>query len=348
MLPTSLIIFRSDSSSTLGSGHIQRCLTLANYLRARGTESIFISKKLEGHFGYLVEKEKYPIHFISSDLNEIEDGQSSLQIINSLKNSNNLIQAIVIDHYFLSQKFEQNFKQSQMKVVVIDDLMNRLHNCDILIDQNYKTDYRNCYSDLVPTHCKKFLGPSYALLRPQFYDRQKYASDKKTALKNIFVFFGGSDPTGETLKFLLAVQTNDHFNYHVLLSKGNLHLNSILKIQKNNFHFHIEPENIAQLMEQCDLYVGSGGTITWERMCMKLSGVLISIADNQVPGATALAQDKLHFYLGTKEEADYSIIPQLIANLEKNSLEEINRQLLIYITLFSPKHIEDLLNAICA
>ena len=338
----SLTIFRLDSSKTLGSGHVQRCLTLANLLRERGAESLFICKTLEGNFCYLIEKENYPIHYISPTLNEIEDAFCVLKIILEHPQA----KTIIIDHYFLGLDFEKEIRQAEIKIAVIDDLMDRQHDCDILLDQNYRQRYDSCYAGLVPAQCRKFLGPTYALLRPQFYEQQKYAPDTKTHLKNIFVFFGGSDPTGETLKFLQNVKCHSQFNFHVLLSKGNIHLEEILKIKNQNCFLYIEPENIAQLMGQCDFYIGSGGTITWERMCMKLSGAVVTIADNQIPGAVALHNDHLHLYLGTKEEVDYKAIPQLLIDLEKNSLKEINEQIKFYKTIFSEENIEVLLKAL--
>lgn len=342
MLPIPLVIFRLDSSKNIGSGHLQRCVTLANYLKTKGVGSIFICKNLEGNFNHIIAKENYPLRYISTDLNESDDALETLKIVEQHKN----LIALVIDHYHLSLQFESIIKRAGIKIMVIDDLMNRRHECDILLDQNYKTSYESAYQDLVPSTTKKFFGPSYALLRPQFFERQPKASDKKKELKNILVFFGGSDSTGETLKFIKSLKSTKHV-FHILISKGNFFLNEILSFKEHpQLKLHIEPENIAEIMEKCDFYIGSGGTITWERMCMKLSGIVITVANNQVPGAEALAKDHLQFYMGAKEEVDYSKVIDKLTKLEENSLELINEQIIHFKKIFSKTHIDELLNAI--
>lgn len=342
MLPIPLVIFRLDSSKNIGSGHLQRCVTLANYLKTKGVGSIFICKNLEGNFNHIITKENYPLRHVGTDLNESDDALETLKIIEQHENSI----ALIIDHYQLSLQFESIIKRTGIKIMVIDDLMNRRHQCDILLDQNYKTSYENAYQDLVPSNTKKFLGPSYALLRPQFFERQSNASDQKTELKNILVFFGGSDSTGETLKFIKNLKSTKHV-FHILISKGNFFLNEILSFKVHpQLKLHIEPENIAEIMEKCDFYIGSGGTITWERMCMKLSGIVITVADNQLPGAEALAKDHLQFYMGTKEEIDYIEVINELTRIEKNSLELINQQIIHFKKIFSKKYIDELLDAI--
>lgn len=339
MLPMPLAVFRLDSSKILGSGHVQRCITLANYLREEGFNSVFLCKEYEGHFGRLITEAKFQLCFLKPHLSEEEDAEASRKILDSIGS----VPLLIVDNYSLSGVYEKLMRKVCSKIMVIDDLMNRTHDCDILLDQNYKQDYSNAYTELVPADCKKFLGPSFSLLRPQFFERKQYAKDTKTALKNIFVFFGGSDPTGETLRFLKDINQQDQLHYHVLLSRGNRTFDEIQSLKHTDkFTLHIEPDNIASIMEQCEFYVGSGGTITWERMCMKLSGLVIAVADNQIPGAQALHADGLHFYLGEAKDVDYKTIPHQILKLEKSSLSQINDQIKQYNALFSFEHLKNL------
>lgn len=338
----SLVVFRVDSSKILGSGHIQRCITLANYLKAHRISSVFISKDFEGNFGYLLEKAAFPIHFIDHHLNEKEDSEATLELIKKWS-----ISTLVIDCYALSSTFEHPIKKAGFKILVIDDLMNRPHECDLLLDQNYRNDYTKAYDQLLPSDTLKFLGPTYSLLRPQFFEAKPKAQLKIKKIKNIFVFFGGSDSTKETLRFLNSVLMDSLHHYHVLLSKGNVALKEILAIKNGgNFTLHVDAENVADIMLRCDFYIGSGGTITWERMILNLSGLVISVADNQIPGAEALAKDGLHSYLGPAENVDYKKLPKMLLDLEKNSLKDINEQILKYQRIFSTNGMESLKKAI--
>lgn len=327
----SLVAFRVDSSKILGSGHIQRCITLANYLKTQGIDSVFICKNFEGNFAYLLEKAAYPIHFIDHGLNEKEDSKESLELIRKWS-----INALVIDCYALSEVFESPIKKDGFNILVIDDLMNRPHECDLLLDQNYRIDYTKAYDHLLPSNSQKFLGPGFSLLRPQFLEAKPKAQKQITEIKNIFVFFGGSDPTKETFRFLTSIPQHSPHHYHVLISKGNTHLKEILALKNNgDFTLYIDAENVAEIMLKCDFYIGSGGTITWERMILNLSAIVISVADNQVPGAEALAHDGLHWYLGPAESVDYKNLSKMLSDLEKKSLKKINDQINKYQKIFS-------------
>lgn len=326
-----LVIFRLDSSKILGSGHVQRCIALANYLREKSVESIFVCKNFEGNFGYLIERENYKTYYISPHLNQEEDAKETCAISNFFSS----LKAIVIDNYALSSVFESSLRKLKIKIMVIDDLMDRYHDCDILLDQNYKTSYKDCYTNLVPSKCRLLLGPKYSLLRPSFYQYQKTKTAKLTKIQNIFVFFGGSDPTGETLRFLSTVDLEDpSFYYHVMVSRGNLFLEQIRNItNKSNYALHIDPSDVANLMSKCDFFLGSGGTITWERMSMGLSGLVVAVADNQISGAQMLHNDHLHWYMGECKTVDYRQLPSMIKKLTKSSLDHINWQRKQYLKI---------------
>lgn len=311
------VAFRLDSSRIVGSGHIQRCVTLANFLKKHDINSIFICKDYEGHFNTVATEQGFTVYSIPKSLSEAEDAEATLAIIQPLK-----VSILVIDNYLLSEKFEHLFYDSEFKVVVIDDLMNRPHICHILLDQNAKTDYQNAYKNLVPSFCKLFLGPKYALVRPEFY----YPKQKNlpSEVKNVFVFFGGADATGETLRFINDLNTfqSSNYTFHIVVSLGNRFLNQIQSIESKEWiKIYYNPSNMAHLMHTCDFYFGSGGTITWERMAIGLTGYVVSVADNQIPASEALHTSSFHVYLGNSDLINYRSVPKYISSFDFSKVD---------------------------
>lgn len=313
----SFVAFRLDSSRNIGSGHIQRCVTLANHLKEHGINSVFICKNHPQNFNFIAEKSGYKIYSLPERLTETEDAVETLKILNNLQ-----IKTLVVDHYGLGINFEQPFLSSGIKTVVIDDLMNRPHICHALLDQNYKTDYGQAYKGLVPANCQLFLGPQYALLRPAFYAHKKPQTSLRQN-KNIFVFFGGADATGDTYRFIqdAVLTAPEDMKFSVLVSQNNSQIENIKSLKKDpRLELLIEPgeSEIAKAMQASDLYFGSGGTITWERMSIGITGYVVSVADNQIAGAQALHDDHFHIYLGHSSELDFKNTPGLLQNFHLN------------------------------
>ena len=177
-------IFRADSSIDIGTGHIMRCITLANALKARGYECSFICKKHFGNINSLILENNFELHEL--DLNKFQENVNFRQNMGQLKYygwlgssvehdaklTNKILEKrkpdwIVVDHYTLDVAWHKQVRGNTKNIMVIDDLANRHHDCEILLDQNLGAD-SEVYMKLVPRDCKLFLGPKYALLRPEF------------------------------------------------------------------------------------------------------------------------------------------------------------------------------------
>lgn len=323
------IAFRVDSSFNIGSGHIYRCMSLAaqlrfHLLREQKTSDIyFISKKAPGNFIHLITQAGFKTITLEQQLTEEEDAVETLKILHHYQ-----VSKLIVDHYELSLTFESKVKKSNIKLIAIDDLMNRVHDCDILIDQNYKENYTSCYKDLVPKNCKLFLGPRYSLLREEFYTQQSQLKIYPIKeIKQVLVFFGSSDPDGETLRFIEETKDLNHsFHFHIMLSSGNKFYEDIKNFLNPNYTLHIDSKEVSKLMSQCDFYFGSGGSITWERMCLGLNGAIVLIAENQRLVAEELGKSKLQYYWGWANKFHYAnLIPEL-ERINKYDLELINLQ----------------------
>jgi UDP-2,4-diacetamido-2,4,6-trideoxy-beta-L-altropyranose hydrolase len=200
---------------------------------------------------------------------------------------------LLVDHYALDTRWEQQMRPFTGKIMVIDDLADRPHDCDLLLDQNQYTGLERRYDGLVPDHCERLLGPRYALLRPEFAAARKTLRHRDGQVRRIFIFFGGSDLTNETSKALEAIRllNRSDIAVDVVVGASNPKGDQIREICQRmpNTDFHIQVENMAELMAAADLAIGAGGTTTWERCCLGLPSIVLVLADNQREVAEAMS-----------------------------------------------------------
>ena len=214
------VVIRTDSSIRIGTGHLMRCLTLADSLRRQGAEIVFICRNLEGHMARIARAKDYDVTMlpipdastkVKSPANEydewlgVEKDIDASQTLSALSKLDVAVDWLIVDHYALDADWERKVQPLVNNIMAIDDLANREHSCDLLLDQNLFDSAEQRYAGLVPESCKMLLGPRYALLRDEFL----YATEKKPmrdgSVRRLFVFFGGADPTNETGKTLKAI-----------------------------------------------------------------------------------------------------------------------------------------------
>lgn len=301
------IIFRVDSSYKMGSGHLMRCLTLADGLRERGCRVSFLCRELPGNMIEYVKTRGYKVHRlpylegenpeVSADLAHSDwlgvDWRTDAVETKSIIEKDGCTDWLIVDHYALDRRWEEQMRPFAKRIMVIDDLADRPHDCDLLLDQNLYTEFEKRYDSLVPVNCKKLLGPKYALLRPEFLEARKKLSGRNGVVKRILVFFGGVDPTNETLKTLEAIHllNRPDIAIDVVVGAANPSKDRIREIcsTMSNAHYHCQVDNMAQLMVNADLAIGAGGSTTWERCFMGLPTITIIIADNQAETTKAVA-----------------------------------------------------------
>jgi len=213
---------------------------------------------------------------------------------------------LVVDSYAIDYKWEQFLRPYVNRIMVIDDLANRLHDCDLLLDQNYYRGMELRYDGLVPSTCRKLFGPEYALLRPEFHQAKKTLRKRDGKIRRILIFFGGSDPTNETKKALEAIKllNRPEIAVDVVVGATNPHKEEIKKIcsEMPKTNYHCQVENMAELMAAADLAIGAGGTTTWERLYLELPTIVIAVAENQVETLETLGEAGMVWYLGKNNE----------------------------------------------
>lgn len=293
------IVIRADSSSQIGLGHLLRCRTLARELVRKGKRVTFVCRDLPFHQSNLLSSEGFEVHILPRPANdrpsELTDAGDTIEAIR-----NHAYECLVVDHYDLGRRWEMALRPYCHKMLVVDDLANRHHSCDVLLDQNFQAPDR--YARLVDSHVQ-LLGPRYALL-----DRS-YAMMKprtRTDVTRVLLFFGGADTANLTTLAIEELSAPDltEIRLDVVVGSANSNLQGIERLasQRGNTFLYPMQSSLAELMHTADLSIGAGGATNWERLYSGLPSVVVSVADNQVAVSEALAQAGLIEYVGSHQD----------------------------------------------
>jgi UDP-2,4-diacetamido-2,4,6-trideoxy-beta-L-altropyranose hydrolase len=294
------VAIRADASVAIGTGHVMRCLTLADALRDRGAVVRFLCRRETGDLGKLITGKGYEVSWLPPDGGSETDAQASIEALEGDKPWDWL----VVDHYGLDAEWERCLRRAANKIMVIDDLADRSHDCDLLLDQNLHES--GCYAGLVPESCQILMGPKYALLRPQFATARQNLQKRDGRVSRLLLFFGGADAGGETLNALSAIQMlgRADLNVDVVIGETNPHRESIESACRSipNTTLYCQVDDMATCMATADLFVGAGGTSSWERCCLGLPAVVVATATNQIEQCEALDHVGTQIYLGVASE----------------------------------------------
>ncbi len=322
------IFLRVDSGVEIGFGHIMRCLALAKEIKKFDFNVYFISKENKGNIIKHVEEQGFKVFrlkitkFQSSKTNWKADSDATSKIIQKFKSDENLI---LVDNYNLSIMWEKKMKKIVKKIIVIDDLLNRNHDCDLFIDQSINRKIGNN----VPKKCKRLLGPKYALLRKEFSKRNQKIKMKQK-IKQILVSFGGGDDKNQTIKALEVIKKieDKEIFVDVIVGKANKNKKLIKKKcdEEKNFSFHHQITNMKQFLYKADLAIGAGGVSTWERCCMGLPSIVIIIAKNQEQGIIELAKKNCLINLGKYGKIKENDYLKIIKNLSSKKLNQMSKE----------------------
>jgi len=336
------IVIRTDASSDMGSGHVMRCLTLAKLLRDELSASVeFVCRDLAGNLNNFIESSGFKVWRLSEVLIDYVSRQGSIddceiaeswkddaiQTFDAINKSGTKPDLLIVDHYSLDKLWEKYIRNTVSRIMVIDDLANREHSCNLLLDQNYYSNMETRYDDLVSNQCEKFIGPKYLLLRKEFYDVPNSHFKKEEKINRIFMFFGGSDSTHETVKAIesLKLVKSDFINIDVVVGQAN---NDKEKIQKmclsiSFVKYHYQVNNMAELMSSADLAVVAAGSVIWETCVLGLPALTIMTAQNQVEAISDLGEAGLIRNLGWCSNVSSADIANAI-NDASNNAKEIN------------------------
>lgn len=294
-IKNSKISFRVDASTQIGTGHFIRCLTLADELKQRGALVRFVSCNLPVHLcGMLVAKKIEFVPLQRKESGEVVhdlthshwlgasqalDAQATIQAL-----SDHTWNWLIVDHYALDERWERALRHTCDKIFVIDDLADRQHDCDLLLDPNFYVDLENRYAAKVPDYCRLLLGPSYALLRDEFRRLREQVKIRTGQVRRIMVFFGGIDVNNYTERTIHALSeiNIDRLIVDVVVGLQHSRLAEIEALCLHlNYNCHVQTDRMAELMARADLAIGAGGSTVWERCCLGLPALTICAATNQ-------------------------------------------------------------------
>jgi UDP-2,4-diacetamido-2,4,6-trideoxy-beta-L-altropyranose hydrolase len=235
---------------------------------------------------------------------------------------------IVVDHYALDHLWEEMLRPHCGRIMVIDDLADRRHDCDLLLDQNLVASYAVRYDSLAPPACTVLLGPTFALLQPEYATWHPRVPPRVGPVRQLLVYFGGADSanlTGLTIEALSKLR-EENIRVDVVVNPSSSHA-AVVKRQAAEYawiEIHESLPSLADLMVRADLAIGAGGATSWERCCLGLPALVIALADNQVPIATELDRHGMVQLLGNSADVSAdSLLSRLKGALSNPAANEM-------------------------
>ena len=310
------ILIRVDSSIHIGGGHVSRCLTLAKFIRKKGCEVEFFCAEFDGNIITKIRNKNFIVHTSSALENPLtSDNNDPLKhvkyaweidaklTVELLARKNRSYDLLIVDSYQLDNRWEKEVSRFVPTVMVIDDLGNRNHYCDILLDQVHGSSDKK-YDGLLDKPCLTLFGTKFTLLEESFM-RQRNKAFVPGAMnfnRTVHVFFGTNDISGYTFRFSKLILENfpDFFIKAVVSGRfsASPKLVALKTLHKDRFDWVSDVDDIAQTMLDCNVALGSPGMITWERMCMGLPTLCITNSINQIKILKKLDGSGLCDYLG--------------------------------------------------
>jgi UDP-2,4-diacetamido-2,4,6-trideoxy-beta-L-altropyranose hydrolase len=284
-----------------------RCLSLASEISNCGGQCLFICREHEGHIIPFIESQGHQVAVLPLDDKSDKSGLESVSYLwlgaswqDDAMQTRQCLQGrkldwLVVDHYCLDERWQKSLRSAARKLMVVDDLADRNHDCDILLDQNLGR-LNDDYSDKAPMQSETLIGPKYALLRPEFAEWREHSLKRRKSpqLKSLLITMGGVDKSNFTEKVLLACSRCElDFNLSITVVMGSSApwLAQVQEVAANMpwpTEVKVSVNNMAELMAESDFAIGAAGATSWERCTLGLPSLLMVIADNQRDVASAL------------------------------------------------------------
>jgi UDP-2,4-diacetamido-2,4,6-trideoxy-beta-L-altropyranose hydrolase len=318
----SKVVFRADASLEIGTGHVMRCLTLANALANGGADCAFISGEHAGHLADLIRAHGYAIHLLPVPTvgyaAPVTPGSHAGWLATSWEEDAMRVRTLladsppdwlVLDHYAIDARWERSLTDVRKRLLVIDDLADRPHDCDLLLDQNLCRSIVD-YEGLIVQPCQILAGPDYALLRPEFNKLRGVSLRRRQTVSgfSVLVTMGGVDvpnATGLVLETLKTIPLPPNARIDVVMGAHAPWLTSVVECARTmpwQTDVHVNPPSMARLMVSSDLAIGAAGTTALERCCLGLPSLQAVLADNQEKGAAALELAGAAMCIGRPED----------------------------------------------
>ena len=308
---TKTILFVAEASVAIGAGHVERCLALADCLRQRGWRCSFLSSTESA----VIVPGLKQFETLSPASGPGESTDFGLQELAS-----DAWDLAVVDHYGWAAPQESRLRAHATAIMVIDDLADRDHDCDILLDQTVGRS-QDVYDGLVPPSCRKLVGAEYALLRTEFSRCRKAALARRGQgrVARVLVNFGGTDPHGNTLLALRALRSTGLAPaIDVVIGAQAPRLADVDSMCNSlgwQASLHVNSREMARLMTNADLAIGAAGVSAIERCVVGLPSLIVVDAVNQSAIADALRSSRAAIVLGRGGEVGEDAMASAIIGL---------------------------------
>ena len=317
------VAFRCDASLTLGSGHVMRCLTLARALQAEGSDCHFLCRAEPGHLLAQIRAAGFTAHELpgSEAFSQEQDAANCRPVLEALQPD-----WLVADHYALDARWEQPLRDTCQHLLVLDDLANRPHAADLLLDQNLGR-VASDYATLLPASSRVLAGPHYALLRDEFATARTRSLRHRQhpAFKHLMISLGGADAhnlTGEILQALRGSALPADCRLTVILGAANpwhAEVRALAAQMPCSTEVKINVPDMARHLTSTDLVIGAAGGSAWERCCLGVPSLLLIQAENQRTGSQALVEAGAALLAASPAD-----VPALLAQLDATRLAELS------------------------
>ena len=276
-------IMRADASISLGGGHVRRCMVLAEALCEAGWAVTFAVRQGTLEAASFLTRSGLPLILLHQD-----DEATELH-----QHASGGCDLLVVDHYGLDGTFEHACRGWARRILVLDDLANRWHDCDVLVDQTPGRQER-AYADVVPGHCMILAGSAYALLDNRFRRAREHRRLPTDNIGRVLVNFGSTDPSGATALAIEAISlANLNLPTDIVVGSATpdfARITSLAESLSPPARVHVDVDDMATLMQCADIALGGAGISSLERCCLGLPSLIVIVAENQRQNAEALAR----------------------------------------------------------
>ena len=325
------IAFRADASVQIGTGHVMRCLTLAAELRRRGHTCRFVCRDLPGHLSQMIGDAGFDLTLLPAPADDFKAGADDPSHATGAKGPWKLdaaqtlaaaqdIDWLVVDHYAFDARWQTGALAPGVRLAVIDDLADRAHATDLLLDQNLGRLSKD-YDDLLPQKAERLIGPKYAILRPEFAALRETAlarrAERGNTVKTVLISMGGVDLDNATGAVLSVLGAQLDLRITVVMG-ANAPALDLIRAQGRRVQVIVNTSDMAGLMAKADLAIGAAGGASWERCALGLPTLVAVLADNQAEAAVALSTAGAAIEIGSPQSSEFPA--KLVGTLKRTQV----------------------------
>ena len=313
--PVRHVAIRADASVGIGHGHVMRCLALATALDYLGVKTTFVTVDLPAALEDILAG--LGIAMVRIARRHPDQAEDCAAVLHALANVDQ-VDWMIVDHYGIDRAWERAIRGGVPRVAVIDDLANRPHEADVLLDPNLQAS-RSRYAGLVPGNCRLLLGPRFALLRPEFarHDRQTHAGGDSA--RRVVAFAGSGDAGNATGRILDAWQLirGERPRLDVVIGEEHPRRSEIEARCAGlaDVKVHVQTSRMAELLEGAQLFIGAAGGANWERCCLGVPALLFATAPNQESNLELFAKRRTGIALGQAADLKPASLAALIVRV---------------------------------